>query len=81
MKKTNIILKEFKAELEKLYGRRLKDVILYGSWARGEAAEDSVCRVYGSVPSIYSLIDAFRIFLLSFAHNILFLLYVTTVKK
>lgn len=41
MKKTNIILKEFKAELEKLYGRRLKNIVLYGSWARGEATEDS----------------------------------------
>lgn len=41
MKKTNDILKEFRVELEKLYGRRLKDVILYGSWARGEATEDS----------------------------------------
>jgi len=35
------ILREFRAELEKLYGRRLKQVILYGSWARGEATKDS----------------------------------------
>lgn len=35
------ILKEFRVELEKLYGKRLKDVILYGSWARGEATEES----------------------------------------
>ena len=41
MKKTNDILKEFRAELEKLYGRRLKNIVLYGSWARGEATEDS----------------------------------------
>lgn len=35
------ILKEFKEEIEKLYGKRLKDVILYGSWARGEAKDES----------------------------------------
>jgi predicted nucleotidyltransferase len=35
------ILKEFRQEIEKLYGKRLKDVILYGSWARGEATEES----------------------------------------
>jgi predicted nucleotidyltransferase len=34
-------LKEFRQEIEKLYGKRLKDVILYGSWARGEAKEES----------------------------------------
>jgi predicted nucleotidyltransferase len=35
------ILKEFRQEIEKLYGKRLKNVILYGSWARGEAKEES----------------------------------------
>jgi len=35
------VVGEFKAELGKLYGDRLKDVILYGSWARGEATGDS----------------------------------------
>jgi len=35
------ILEEFKKELEKLYGTRLKNVILYGSWARGDATEES----------------------------------------
>ena len=35
------ILKEFRKEIEKLYGNRLKDAILYGSWARGEATEGS----------------------------------------
>lgn len=35
------ILSEFRIEVEKLYGRRLKDVILYGSWARGEETEES----------------------------------------
>ncbi len=35
------ILKEFKRELKKVYGKRLKNVILYGSWARDDATEDS----------------------------------------
>ncbi len=35
------ILKEFRKEIKKLYGKRLKDTILYGSWARGEATEGS----------------------------------------
>ncbi len=32
-----VILNEFKRELRSLYGERLKDVILFGSYARGEA--------------------------------------------
>ncbi|MFQ6126341.1 MAG: nucleotidyltransferase domain-containing protein [Candidatus Heimdallarchaeota archaeon] len=39
--KINGILSEFRTELEKLYGNRLKQIILYGSWARGEATEES----------------------------------------
>jgi predicted nucleotidyltransferase len=35
------ILEEFKGEIEKLYGTRLKKVILYGSWARGDATDES----------------------------------------
>ena len=35
------ILKEFREKTEKLYGKRLKDVILYGSWAKGLANQDS----------------------------------------
>ena len=35
------ILGEFKAELKNLYGNKLKDIILYGSYARGEENEDS----------------------------------------
>lgn len=34
-------LREFKQEIEKLYGPRLKGVILYGSWARGDATQES----------------------------------------
>jgi len=35
------ILKEFREKAEKLYGSRLKNIILYGSFARGQATEDS----------------------------------------
>ena len=41
MNKTNNIIKEFKARVEKIYGKRLKKIILYGSWARNKATEDS----------------------------------------
>jgi len=39
--KTKKILREFRAEVEKLYDKRLRNIILYGSWARGAATEDS----------------------------------------
>ncbi|RLD18700.1 MAG: nucleotidyltransferase domain-containing protein [Caldiserica bacterium] len=35
------IVKEFEKSILDLYGRRLKRVILYGSWARREANNDS----------------------------------------
>lgn len=41
MKKIDIIVNEFQAELRKLYGKKLKKVLCYGSWARNEATEDS----------------------------------------
>jgi predicted nucleotidyltransferase len=41
MNKINSVLKEFRNTIEKLYGKRLKNIILYGSWARDEATEDS----------------------------------------
>ena len=36
-----LILDEFKTELRRLYGDRLKDIILYGSYARGDARDES----------------------------------------
>jgi predicted nucleotidyltransferase len=36
-----IILQEIKAGLLELYGRKLVDLFLYGSWARDEATKDS----------------------------------------
>jgi predicted nucleotidyltransferase len=41
MKTIDGVLEEFRKRLEKLYGERLKNIVLYGSWARGEATEDS----------------------------------------
>ena len=35
------IAREFKSALRDLYGERLEDVIVFGSWARGTAFEDS----------------------------------------
>lgn len=37
----NLILQSFKTEISKLYGKRLKKVVLYGSLARNEATDDS----------------------------------------
>lgn len=39
--KNEKVLKEFKSQIENLYGSRMKKLILYGSWARGDATEDS----------------------------------------
>ena len=36
--KTAKILKEFREKIDNLYGERIEDVILYGSWARGDAS-------------------------------------------
>ena len=41
MMNINEMLEEFKKEIQKLYHKRLKDIILYGSWARGDATKDS----------------------------------------
>jgi predicted nucleotidyltransferase len=35
------ILKRFAQKLKELYGKRLRNIVLYGSWARNEAADDS----------------------------------------
>ncbi len=35
------ILKEFRKSIEKLYGKRLKNIILYGSYARKQPTVDS----------------------------------------
>jgi predicted nucleotidyltransferase len=34
------ILREFREKAEKLYGSRLKNIILYGSYARGQANDE-----------------------------------------
>ncbi len=35
------ILREFRERVANLYGQKLKSIILYGSWARGNATKDS----------------------------------------
>ena len=35
------VLDEFRSEVEKLYSNKLKNIILYGSWARGKATKES----------------------------------------
>ena len=35
------IAREFRESIAELYGTRLKKVILYGSWARGQGTDDS----------------------------------------
>ena len=37
----NPILGTFRTKAEQLYGDRLKNILLYGSWARGQATPDS----------------------------------------
>lgn len=37
----NDIINEFKSEIKKLYGEKLKHIILYGSWARNTSTDDS----------------------------------------
>jgi len=41
MKKINNIINEFQIEIRKLYGKKLKNILFYGSWARNEATKDS----------------------------------------
>ncbi len=35
------VLSEFRKSVGGLYGNRLKKIVLYGSWARGQATQDS----------------------------------------
>ena len=35
------VIKDFKADVEKIYGQRLKKIILYGSYARNEDTPNS----------------------------------------
>jgi len=41
LKTIESVLSDVKENLKKIYGRRLKKIILYGSYARGEATEGS----------------------------------------
>jgi predicted nucleotidyltransferase len=35
------IINEFKKEIKKLYGNQLSNIVLFGSWAKGTATNDS----------------------------------------
>jgi predicted nucleotidyltransferase len=39
--KIEAVLTQLKEQLQAIYGERLKEVVLYGSWARNEGTDDS----------------------------------------
>ena len=41
MKEIERVIEELKRELDKIYGNRLRKIVLYGSYARGDYTEDS----------------------------------------
>jgi predicted nucleotidyltransferase len=74
------ILKEFRAGVEVLYKERLKSIILYGSWARDEATEDSdidlVVVLAGKVDPCEEIDRMADIFTdLNLEHNVLMAVY------
>ena len=74
------ILKEFRAGVELLYDERLKSIILYGSWAREEATEDSdidlVVVLAGGVDPCEEIDRMSDIFTdLNLEHNVLIAVY------
>jgi len=74
------VLTEVKEALRRLYGPRLKQVILYGSWARGDATSDSDIDVAvvlkGEVsPTVEIDRTADLVFDLNLSHGVLLSLY------
>jgi len=74
------ILKEFRAAVEVLYKERLKSIILYGSWARDEATDDSdidlvvvLAGEVGPCEEIDRMADIFTD--LNLEHNVLIAVY------
>ena len=56
----NSLLERARAELQRIYGDRLRSVYLFGSWARGEGDEDSdvdVAIVLDEVPDYLAEIE------------------------
>ena len=39
--KNNLLLTNLRQKLQTIYGSRLKNLILFGSWARGDASDES----------------------------------------
>ena len=35
------VIREFKKKIKRIYGKRLRSIVLYGSWARNEAKDHS----------------------------------------
>ncbi|HFQ93688.1 MAG TPA: nucleotidyltransferase domain-containing protein [Anaerolineae bacterium] len=38
---THKAIRQFKRAVKDIYGSRIKQIVLYGSWARGDASEES----------------------------------------
>ena len=75
------ILKEFKRKISELYGRRLKKVVLYGSYARGQADDehsdiDLAVVLAGAVDPCEEIDRMADIFTdLNLEHNVLIVVY------
>ncbi len=75
------ILKEFKEQIAELYGQRLKKVVLYGSYARGQANDehsdiDLVVVLAGAVDPCEEIDRMADIFTdLNLEHNVLIAVY------
>ena len=75
------ILKEFREKAEKLYGKRLKKIILYGSYARGQANDehsdiDLAVVLAGAVDACEEIDRMADIFTdLNLEHNVLIAVY------
>ena len=57
MSDKNKILSEFKSKTKSIMGNSLKQIILYGSYARGEAKESSDIDIYCDKGNIRTFID------------------------
>ncbi len=75
------ILKEFREGVAKLYGKRLKKVVLYGSYARGQANDehsdiDLAVVLSGTVEPCEEIARMADIFTdLNLEHNVLIVVY------
>ena len=81
------ILKEFKQQIAELYGQRLKKVVLYGSYARGQANDehsdiDLAVVLTGAVDACEEIDRMADIFTdLNLEHNVLIAVYPVSEKN